>query len=231
MKTLDDVKKIIEELKELYDDVQLFQVEDTKKIYEGQKCAMRVCSAARRGSRFCRQCIVKQALEEEKDKTKVEFFKTDIVLMNDKPSAIATAISISRKTHRIVNENIAFALIVGGFNLGFFPMHLLGLMGMPRRVDTYLPGRLWEVPNLVSTVGAFVMTAGALLFVIDAVRCFTRSSRARLPLAMRKRFSARAMGRSRRAPRAEAARIDRLAAGLPSRAWLPADDTWIGTPG
>ena len=36
----------------------------------------------------------------------------DIVLMNDKPSAIATAISISRKTHRIVNENIAFALIV-----------------------------------------------------------------------------------------------------------------------
>ena len=84
MKTLDDVKKIIEELKELYDDVQLFQVEDTKKIYEGQKCAMHVCSAARRGSRFCRQCIVKQALEEEKDKTKVEFFKTDIVLMNAK---------------------------------------------------------------------------------------------------------------------------------------------------
>ena len=36
----------------------------------------------------------------------------DIVLMNDKPSAIATAIAISRKTHRIVNENIAFALIV-----------------------------------------------------------------------------------------------------------------------
>ena len=36
----------------------------------------------------------------------------DIVLMNDKPSALATAIAISRKTHRIVNENIAFALIV-----------------------------------------------------------------------------------------------------------------------
>ena len=36
----------------------------------------------------------------------------DIVLMNDKPSSIATAIAISRKTHRIVNENIAFALIV-----------------------------------------------------------------------------------------------------------------------
>ncbi|MBQ1765251.1 MAG: cbb3-type cytochrome c oxidase subunit I [Aquincola sp.] len=70
-----------------------------------------------------------------------------------------------------------FWLMFIGVHVCFLPMHLAGLMGMPRRVDTYLPGRLWEVPNLVSTVGAFVMAAGALLFVVDAVRCFTRAAR------------------------------------------------------
>lgn len=51
-------------------------------------------------------------------------------------------------------------------------MHLTGLMGMPRRVDTYLPGRSWDIPNQVSTVGAFIMAAGVLIFVIDAIRCY-----------------------------------------------------------
>ena len=53
-------------------------------------------------------------------------------------------------------------------------MHLTGLMGMPRRVDTYLPGRSFDVPNLISTIGAFIMAAGVLLFLIDAIRCFSR---------------------------------------------------------
>lgn len=59
-----------------------------------------------------------------------------------------------------------------GTHVCFLPMHLTGLMGMPRRVDTYLPGRQWEIPNMISTVGAFIMAAGALLFVIDAIRCY-----------------------------------------------------------
>ena len=59
-----------------------------------------------------------------------------------------------------------------GMHVCFLPMHLIGLMGMPRRVDTYLPHRFWEIPNLVSTVGAFIMALGMLLFVIDAMRCY-----------------------------------------------------------
>jgi len=64
-----------------------------------------------------------------------------------------------------------FWLMFAGVHISFLPMHLTGLMGMPRRVDTYLPGRAWDLPNMVSTVGAFVMATGVLLFIIDAVRC------------------------------------------------------------
>ncbi len=70
-----------------------------------------------------------------------------------------------------------FWLSFVGVHVCFLPMHLSGLMGMPRRVDTYLPGRLWELPNLVSTVGAFIMAAGALLFLIDAIRCYAFSGK------------------------------------------------------
>jgi cytochrome c oxidase subunit I+III len=65
-----------------------------------------------------------------------------------------------------------FWLMFVGVHVTFLPMHLTGLMGMPRRVDTYLPGRLWEIPNAISTAGAFVMAAGVLLFLIDAIRCY-----------------------------------------------------------
>ncbi len=65
-----------------------------------------------------------------------------------------------------------FWLSFVGVHVCFLPMHLTGLMGMPRRVDTYLPGRAWDLPNLVSTVGAFIMAAGVLLFLIDAIRCY-----------------------------------------------------------
>jgi cytochrome c oxidase subunit I+III len=61
-----------------------------------------------------------------------------------------------------------------GVHVCFLPMHLSGLMGMPRRVNTYLPDRSWDLPNVVSTVGAFIMAAGVLLFLVDAVRCYSR---------------------------------------------------------
>jgi cytochrome c oxidase subunit I+III len=67
-----------------------------------------------------------------------------------------------------------FGLMFGGFNLAFFPMHIAGLMGMPRRVYTY-PGDLgWNGLNMASTVGAFVLAAGVLLFFIDAARTMRR---------------------------------------------------------
>ena len=65
-----------------------------------------------------------------------------------------------------------FWLMFIGFNVAFFPMHLTGLWGMPRRVWTYPSGMGWDVPNLISTIGAFILAAGVLLFVIDLVRRF-----------------------------------------------------------
>src|SRR5690606_23637340 len=53
-----------------------------------------------------------------------------------------------------------FWLCFTGVHVTFLPMHLTGLMGMPRRVGIYLPGRAWDLPNLVSTIGAFIMAAG-----------------------------------------------------------------------
>ncbi|MFC0205857.1 cbb3-type cytochrome c oxidase subunit I [Novosphingobium soli] len=65
-----------------------------------------------------------------------------------------------------------FALMFTGMNVAFMPMHLAGFMGMPRRVYTYLPGSGWDLPNLVSTLGAFLLAAGVLLFLLDLARNF-----------------------------------------------------------
>jgi cytochrome c oxidase subunit I+III len=63
-----------------------------------------------------------------------------------------------------------FGLMFGGFNLAFFPMHITGLLGMPRRVYTYAPDLGWNGLNMLSTVGAFILASGVLLFIGDAVR-------------------------------------------------------------
>jgi cytochrome c oxidase subunit I+III len=64
-----------------------------------------------------------------------------------------------------------------GFNLAFFPMHITGLRGMPRRVFTYPEGIGWDWLNLLSTVGAFVFAAGVAVVVIDVVRPKHRQSK------------------------------------------------------
>jgi cytochrome c oxidase subunit 1 len=56
----------------------------------------------------------------------------------------------------------AFWIIFVGFNMTFFPMHDLGLSGMPRRVATYT-NHSWDTANLISTIGAFVLGTGVLL--------------------------------------------------------------------
>jgi len=56
-----------------------------------------------------------------------------------------------------------------GFNLTFFPQHLLGLEGMPRRVYTY-SNQSWEGYNMASTIGAYVTAAGLLFFVWNIVK-------------------------------------------------------------
>jgi cytochrome c oxidase subunit I+III len=61
----------------------------------------------------------------------------------------------------------AFWLILIGFNATFLVMHLTGLLGMPRRIHAYGPDAGWDLPNLVSSAGAFVMAFGFALAGID----------------------------------------------------------------
>ena len=56
-----------------------------------------------------------------------------------------------------------------GFHLTFFVQHFLGLLGMPRRVATYLPNQGFDTMNLVSTIGAILMAFGILVFIINVV--------------------------------------------------------------
>jgi heme/copper-type cytochrome/quinol oxidase subunit 1 len=60
-----------------------------------------------------------------------------------------------------------------GFNVGFFPMHISGLLGMPRRVYTYPDGLGWDAINLITTIGAFVFAIGVLLVIVNVVRSRT----------------------------------------------------------
>jgi cytochrome c oxidase subunit I+III len=73
-------------------------------------------------------------------------------------------------TGRLLNESLGrtcFWLFFIGANLTFFPMHQLGFDGMPRRVYTYLPEQGLGDLNFLATVGAFLMGAGVLVFLID----------------------------------------------------------------
>jgi cytochrome c oxidase subunit I len=76
-------------------------------------------------------------------------------------------------TGRRLGEKLGLAhaaLTFVGFNLTFFPMHLLGLMGMPRRVYTYAPGQGWGLLNLAQTVGAIILGVGVLVFLVNLWR-------------------------------------------------------------
>ncbi|SCZ60333.1 cytochrome c oxidase subunit I [Thiohalomonas denitrificans] len=62
---------------------------------------------------------------------------------------------------------IGFWLVFSGFQLTFLPMHLTGLVGMPRRVYTYPEGLGWEWLNLFSTAGGFLLAAGIAAVAVD----------------------------------------------------------------
>jgi cytochrome c oxidase subunit I+III len=76
-------------------------------------------------------------------------------------------------TGRLMDERLArwsFWLSFIGFNVAFFPMHLLGLAGMTRRVYTYPDTLGWGAMNLLSSFGALVLTVGGLLFLVNVWR-------------------------------------------------------------
>ena len=62
-----------------------------------------------------------------------------------------------------------FWLILIGFNLTFFPMHIVGLIGMPRRTYRYPPGMGWDALNLMETIGSFIIALGMLVFLVNII--------------------------------------------------------------
>ncbi len=71
-----------------------------------------------------------------------------------------------------------FWLFTVGFNLTFFPMHILGFQGMPRRVYTYLPELEWSPLNLLATFGVFFMVAGMSVFIVNVALTLARGRNA-----------------------------------------------------
>ena len=62
-----------------------------------------------------------------------------------------------------------FWTMLVGFNLAFGPMHILGLNGMSRRIDTYSPGFGFDFWNLFATIGVFIVALGVMFFVINVI--------------------------------------------------------------
>ena len=84
-------------------------------------------------------------------------------------------------TAKLLNDTMGqahFWLMLIGFNLTFFPMHMSGLLGMPRRISTYSEGQGWDLWNLMSTVGAFFIAFSILLFIINVIISLRRGQRA-----------------------------------------------------
>ncbi|MFA5919678.1 MAG: cytochrome c oxidase subunit I [Methylococcaceae bacterium] len=80
---------------------------------------------------------------------------------------------------RMMNETLgkwSFWVMFIGFNLGFFPMHVAGLLGMPRRIYTYAPNMGWSTVNMVTSVGSFVFAAGILIFLVNIVVSLKRGA-------------------------------------------------------
>jgi cytochrome c oxidase subunit 1 len=80
-------------------------------------------------------------------------------------------------TGRMLNETLGkwnFWTLFIGFNLTFFPMHILGLHGMTRRIYTYVAETGWGNLNLLATIGAGIIALSVLLFVINAALSLRR---------------------------------------------------------
>src|SRR6185436_14411138 len=84
-------------------------------------------------------------------------------------------------TGRMLDETLGkwnFWLFFIGFNVAFFPMHILGLQGMPRRVYTYAAESGWGTLNLISSIGAAVIVVSVLLFIVNVVLSVRGGTRA-----------------------------------------------------
>ena len=91
----------------------------------------------------------------------------------------ATYYWFPKMTGKMLNERmgiVSFWLVFVGFQVTFLIQHSAGLSGMPRRIYEYTEGSGWHLYNLISTVGAFILAAGAVLSVLNLVRSLKRGT-------------------------------------------------------
>jgi cytochrome c oxidase subunit 1 len=82
-------------------------------------------------------------------------------------------------TGRLADERAgkwSFWLLLIGFNVTFFPLHQLGLRGMPRRVYTYLEGTGWSHLNLLATLGTALIASSLLVVLVNLARSRSRGA-------------------------------------------------------
>jgi cytochrome c oxidase subunit 1 len=85
---------------------------------------------------------------------------------------------MSGKMYSETLGRLHFALFFIGFHLTFDSMHIPGILGMPRRIYTYEPGRGWDVWNLIATIGVIFQAAGLLVFVGNLLWSYSKGKSA-----------------------------------------------------
>ncbi|HZS59275.1 MAG TPA: cytochrome c oxidase subunit I [Gemmatimonadaceae bacterium] len=73
-------------------------------------------------------------------------------------------------TGRLLDERLGqwnFWTMFVGMNLAFFPMHIAGILGMPRRIYVYPASAGWDTVNMLTSIGAFLFAAGLLIFIVN----------------------------------------------------------------
>ena len=85
---------------------------------------------------------------------------------------------MSGKMYSETLGKLHFVLFVIGFHLTFDSLHIPGILGMPRRVYTYEPGRGWDIWNLLATIGVVFQAAGILIFVGNLLSSYFRGKSA-----------------------------------------------------
>jgi cytochrome c oxidase subunit I+III len=98
-----------------------------------------------------------------------------LIGINVFPVAGAVYFWFPKMTGKLMDERLGrwnFWTMFAGFNLGFFPMHISGLLGMPRRIYTYSEGMGWDWVNLITTAGSFLFAFGVLIFVWNVVKSY-----------------------------------------------------------
>ncbi len=96
-----------------------------------------------------------------------------LIGINVFPVVGATYFWFPKMTGRMLDEKLGrwnFWTMFVGFNLAFLPMHLTGLLGMPRRVYTYAAYGGWGTLNLITSIGSFVFAVGVLLLLVNVMR-------------------------------------------------------------